>query len=242
MPRFLIIVAIAIILAVISRLFDISFLWILGVMIVLTLIIWLIRKSTGYDEGMPYAELSETYGYKPIFPNLYKGLKVPFGASIEDIRRGYEERMEFLRKPQIQEFDQGLEEAHGWSMESVAKETLDILSDPKSRAAYDKLYLFVLENQEEQQESRPNQSESTDSSLRLVNCYGILNVPSNASHDEIEDAYLQRSKEWEPDTNNEPLPSDADVMRDINTAWKVLSDSEMREMYDRMLLSVLIDD
>ena len=235
MSRFLLIVALSIILLIISRLFGISFLWILGAVIALTLIIWLIRKSTGYDEEMSYAELSETDGYKLIFPDLYKGLRVPFGASLDDIRRGYEERMKFLEKPQIQELNQGLEEAHGWSMESVAKEALDILSDPKSRAAYDKLYLFVRENQKEQPGIQAEQSESTDSGLSLVNCYGVLRVPSDASRDEIEDAYLQRSKEWGPD-NDEPSQSDADVMRDINIAWKVLGDSETREMYDRILL------
>lgn len=65
----------------------------------------------------------------------------------------------------------------------------------------------------------------------LKNYYVILGIPTDASLEQIRSAYRQQVKELHPDHYGE----DSGPFREVQEAYKVLSDSERRRNYDRDL-------
>jgi hypothetical protein len=61
--------------------------------------------------------------------------------------------------------------------------------------------------------------------------YRTLNVPPQASADEIQRAYRTLARRYHPDRN--PLPQAALLMAVINQAYEVLGEPRKREAYDR---------
>src|SRR5512143_3901897 len=60
--------------------------------------------------------------------------------------------------------------------------------------------------------------------------YAVLEVPPDADGEAIQAAYRARSKQHHPDTG---LPgASAEKMQAINEAYRVLSDTQLRQQYD----------
>ncbi len=60
--------------------------------------------------------------------------------------------------------------------------------------------------------------------------YEILEVPRNASEEEIKRAYRRLARKYHPDLNKDP--SAQEKFKEINEAYQVLSDPEKRRLYD----------
>lgn len=65
----------------------------------------------------------------------------------------------------------------------------------------------------------------------LPDCYTILGVPRNASQDEIKKRYRILVKKLHPDKSKDPLAKEK--MAEINRAYEILSDVELRQSYDK---------
>lgn len=61
--------------------------------------------------------------------------------------------------------------------------------------------------------------------------YDVLNVPRDASKDDMKKAYRRLARQYHPDVNSEPGASER--FKEINEAYEVLSDERMRAAYDR---------
>ncbi|KAJ3415750.1 hypothetical protein HDV05_004214 [Chytridiales sp. JEL 0842] len=61
--------------------------------------------------------------------------------------------------------------------------------------------------------------------------YEVLQVPENASDDDIRKAYIKESLRWHPDRN--PDPNSTSKFQNVASAYYVLSDKERRASYDR---------
>lgn len=83
------------------------------------------------------------------------------------------------------------------------------------------------------------QGSSDGSSLRSVcdveieDLYRVLEVNPNADDNEIKKAYHQQAKRWHPDVCKEP--SAREKFEDVNKAFQVLRDPNLRRRYDQML-------
>jgi molecular chaperone DnaJ len=62
--------------------------------------------------------------------------------------------------------------------------------------------------------------------------YEVLGVLPSASQDEIRVAYRMRAREVHPDTAEGQRSNASEQMATIAEAWRVLSDSKLRKMYD----------
>ena len=69
----------------------------------------------------------------------------------------------------------------------------------------------------------------------MANHYDILGVRRESSQEEIKQAYHRLAMEYHPDKN--PSPRAAETMKQINEAYRVLSDPSLREGYDKRLSS-----
>ncbi len=70
------------------------------------------------------------------------------------------------------------------------------------------------------------------------NYYDILQVNKNASSEIIEKAYKVLAKKYHPDLQPEENKEEAeDILKEINEAYEVLSNTEKRHSYDASLLS-----
>ena len=65
----------------------------------------------------------------------------------------------------------------------------------------------------------------------LPDYYKILEIPKNATQKEIKNQFRRLVKEWHPDKN--PDPKTKEKMAEINKAYEVLSDKELRSNYDK---------
>lgn len=66
-----------------------------------------------------------------------------------------------------------------------------------------------------------------------VDLYAILGVPSNASHDEIKQAFRELAMKFHPDRNpNDPVAEKK--YTEISAAYAILGDEAQRATYDRM--------
>jgi curved DNA-binding protein CbpA len=63
--------------------------------------------------------------------------------------------------------------------------------------------------------------------------YQVLNVPPDATRDQIKRAYVKLNKQYHPDRNPEDPQSD-ERTKSINAAYAVLKDRQQRKRYDRM--------
>jgi len=61
--------------------------------------------------------------------------------------------------------------------------------------------------------------------------YKVLGVPRGATSNEIKHKYRQLSRKYHPDKNKSPEA--ADMYKEINEAYEVLSDNKKRRLYDR---------
>ena len=67
--------------------------------------------------------------------------------------------------------------------------------------------------------------------VRMADYYQLLQVPPDASAEDVKRAYRQLAREFHPDRN--PDPAARERMAEINRAYEVLSDPERRVRYDR---------
>lgn len=63
-----------------------------------------------------------------------------------------------------------------------------------------------------------------------MNPYDVLEIPKDASDKDIKDSYRQLAKIWHPDKNK--APNAEEKFKEINKAYNVLIDPEMRKRYD----------
>jgi len=61
--------------------------------------------------------------------------------------------------------------------------------------------------------------------------YKILGIPKDSTQNEIKNQFRRLVKEWHPDKN--PDPETKEKMAEINKAYEVLSDKELRSNYDK---------
>ena len=66
--------------------------------------------------------------------------------------------------------------------------------------------------------------------LRQLNLYEVLQVSAKASPEVVHAAYRALAREFHPDVND--TPHAARMMRQLNAAYRVLSDPERRSKYD----------
>src|SRR3954452_9246855 len=66
--------------------------------------------------------------------------------------------------------------------------------------------------------------------LRQLNLYEVLQVSAKASPEVLQAAYRVLARVYHPDVNTSP--NAARMMRQLNAAYKVLSDPERRVRYD----------
>ena len=64
------------------------------------------------------------------------------------------------------------------------------------------------------------------------NYYDILDVPRNASNEQIKRMYRRLARQYHPDLNPDDKEAE-EVFKDINEAYDVLSDTNKRSQYDR---------
>jgi molecular chaperone DnaJ len=67
--------------------------------------------------------------------------------------------------------------------------------------------------------------------VRMADYYQLLQVPPDASAEDVKRAYRRLAREYHPDRN--PDPGAREQMAEINRAYEVLSDPERRARYDR---------
>jgi len=65
----------------------------------------------------------------------------------------------------------------------------------------------------------------------LPDCYTILDVQKNATQDEIKKQYRILVKKLHPDKSKDPLAKEK--IAEINRAYEILSDAELRQSYDK---------
>lgn len=66
---------------------------------------------------------------------------------------------------------------------------------------------------------------------RFPDYYKILGIPKDSTQNEIKNQFRRLAKEWHPDKN--PDPKTKEKMAEINKAYEVLSDKELRSNYDK---------
>lgn len=67
-----------------------------------------------------------------------------------------------------------------------------------------------------------------------VDHYAVLGVPQDAGLSEIKDAYRKKVREWHPDQFSDKTKKKKaeSMMKQVNSAYEVLSDSKKRKIYD----------
>ena len=64
-----------------------------------------------------------------------------------------------------------------------------------------------------------------------MDLYEILNIPRNATEDEVKKAYRQKAKEYHPDVNPDNPEAEA-KFKEVASAYEVLSDRQKKQNYD----------
>ena len=146
------------------------------------------------------------------YPDFYGLFAVPRDASQEDIRRSYVELVELINLREPERRDRMLH-----TLQAAYGE----LSNPERRAAYDELIKDV-----EMEPADP------------PDYYGLLEVPPNASQEEIDKGY----EELVEIINTKNPRNRAGLLKYVEHARFVLSDAESRESYDRRLRAVTTEE
>ena len=146
------------------------------------------------------------------YPDFYGLFAIPRDASQEDIRRSYVELVELIQLREPERRDRMLH-----TLQIAYSE----LSNPEKRAAYDEM----IRNVEMEPADPPD-------------FYGLLEVSSNASQDEIDKGYedlVTLINEKKPDNR-------AGLIRYAEHAHSVLSDPESRASYDRRMRAIVPEE
>ena len=69
----------------------------------------------------------------------------------------------------------------------------------------------------------------------MLDCYSILELPPTASQEEVKNAYKKLAKLWHPDKNPDNVEEATVKFKEINIAFKVLSDENQRAIYDHIV-------
>jgi len=69
--------------------------------------------------------------------------------------------------------------------------------------------------------------------LAMEEYYDVLNVPRDATYEEIKQSFQKLALANHPDKSNDPQA--AETFRQIHAAWKVLGNAESRAAYDETL-------
>lgn len=71
--------------------------------------------------------------------------------------------------------------------------------------------------------------------------YEVLGVDRRAGHEQVRRAYLDAARRWHPDRLGSASPPEAaaaeTAMREVNEAWSVLGEEDLRSAYDRQLVA-----
>ena len=74
-----------------------------------------------------------------------------------------------------------------------------------------------------------------NTSEKFVDYYELLEVDPKAGPQVIKQAYLKQVKRWHPDKNRDRTAEAEEKTKVLNQAYHILSDTERRKNYDRML-------
>ncbi|XP_058129484.1 DPH4 homolog [Anopheles ziemanni] len=66
--------------------------------------------------------------------------------------------------------------------------------------------------------------------------YDVLQVPQNASHEEIRKSYQALVLQHHPDKQRNRNANDSELFMRIDEAWKILRDEQTRRVYDAELM------
>lgn len=70
----------------------------------------------------------------------------------------------------------------------------------------------------------------------MKNYYQILNISSNADDEEIKGAYYTMAKKFHPDKNLRNPYYSADKFREVQEAYRILSDEQEKAIYDQQFI------
>lgn len=79
---------------------------------------------------------------------------------------------------------------------------------------------------------KKDDKKDTRSSTTPTDYYGILNLKSNCSKEEIDSAYRSLAMKWHPDKNKDNKEEAEKKFRDISKAYQILSNDETRKNFD----------
>ncbi|MFB5629491.1 MAG: DnaJ domain-containing protein, partial [Nitrosarchaeum sp.] len=109
--------------------------------------------------------------------------------------------------------------------------------DSKKDKTYEKYHSDWSDDYEEFG-SRKNSKEDKEFRIssqnsQLPDYYKILEIPQNATQEEIKKRYRDLAKKTHPDKNKEDKSEE--IMVQINKAYEILSNEELRKKYDTYL-------
>merc|ERR1711871_374998 len=84
--------------------------------------------------------------------------------------------------------------------------------------------------------TRSSELHRSFSTSSVISLYNLLDVPRNASAEELREAYLTKVKQWHPDRfpATDPKRLLAEIkLKELNRAYETLKDAEARVAYDR---------
>jgi len=107
--------------------------------------------------------------------------------------------------------------------------------DSKNDKTYEKYHSDWSDDYEELGKRKNSKEENefriTSENSTLPDYYKILEISQNATQDEIKKQYRHLAKKTHPDKNKESKTED--IMVQINKAYEVLSNEELRKKYDQ---------
>lgn len=109
--------------------------------------------------------------------------------------------------------------------------------DSKNDKTYEKYHSDWSDDYEElgsrKNSKEENEFRITSQNSSLPDYYKILEIPQDATHDEIKKQYRYLAKKIHPDKNKDEKSEE--VMVQINKAYEILSNEELRKKYDMYL-------
>jgi molecular chaperone DnaJ len=108
--------------------------------------------------------------------------------------------------------------------------------DSKNDKTYEKYHSDWSDDYEEfgsRKNSKDNEFRNISQNSPLPDYYKILEIPQNATPEEIKKQYRHLAKKIHPDKNKEEKSEE--IMVQINKAYEILSNKELRKKYDMYL-------